>query len=50
YPHAYPGAWIEQEYLPNGLLNNTFYQPKDQGTEPRLYQWLKSRRKVKGKK
>ncbi|MFP4035735.1 MAG: replication-associated recombination protein A [Desulfovermiculus sp.] len=50
YPHAYPGAWIEQEYLPSGLMNTTFYQPKDQGMEPRLYQWLKSRRKVKGKK
>ncbi|MFO7878254.1 MAG: replication-associated recombination protein A [Desulfovermiculus sp.] len=50
YPHAYPGAWIEQEYLPSGLLSNTFYQPKDQGMEPRLYQWLKSRKKNRGKK
>jgi putative ATPase len=41
YPHAYPGAWVRQEYLPKGLSNTTFYQAKDQGQEQRLNLWLK---------
>jgi len=50
YPHAYPGAWIEQRYLPEGLVNDSFYQPKDQGQEPRLYLWLKNKLRTKSKK
>jgi putative ATPase len=42
YPHAYPGSWVEQEYLPQGVQNRVFYQPKDQGLEPRLNQWLQN--------
>ncbi len=47
YPHAYPGSWVEQEYLPEGLQNREFYQPKDQGQEQRLNLWLKSKRRTK---
>jgi len=50
YPHAYPGSWIEQEYLPSGLQNSSFYQAKDQGMEPRLNQWLKTRKRSPSKK
>lgn len=45
YPHAYPGSFVEQAYLPDGLQGRRFYQPKDQGQEPRLVAWLKSRGK-----
>jgi len=52
YPHAYPGAWVEQEYLPEEVRGKSFYQPKDQGEEPRLFLWLKKKlrsgRKKKG--
>lgn len=41
YPHAFPGAWIEQQYLPDVLKDRRFYEPKDQGAEPRLLAWLK---------
>ncbi|MFP4391621.1 MAG: replication-associated recombination protein A [Desulfohalobiaceae bacterium] len=50
YPHAYPGSWIEQEYLPEGLTNRTFYQPKDQGQEQRLNLWLRNQRRKYSKK
>ena len=32
YPHDYPGHWVEQQYLPNGV-EETFYEPSDQGYE-----------------
>jgi putative ATPase len=44
YPHDYPQAWVEQEYLPAELEGRRFYQPKDQGEEARLSAWW---RKVK---
>lgn len=48
YPHAYPGAWVEQEYLPEKVRGMTFFQPKDQGIEPRLLQWIKQKLRSKG--
>ncbi|MBW2143769.1 MAG: replication-associated recombination protein A, partial [Deltaproteobacteria bacterium] len=33
YPHNYPGAWVEQEYLPKDLKNRAFYRPTDRGFE-----------------
>ncbi|MHC1711064.1 MAG: replication-associated recombination protein A [Solidesulfovibrio sp.] len=36
YPHAYPDAWVEQDYLPEELAGRRFYTAKDQGQEPRL--------------
>lgn len=36
YPHNFPGAWIEQEYLPKEVVVRRFYQPKNQGEEPRI--------------
>ena len=47
YPHAFPGAWVEQDYLPSELLEKRFYRPKDQGREPALISWWK-RLKNKG--
>lgn len=37
YPHDYPGHWVEQRYLPEGVEGG-FFQPSDQGEEPRLAQ------------
>jgi len=36
YPHSYPEAYVEQEYLPDELAGRRFYQEKDQGHEARL--------------
>ncbi len=44
YPHNYPDGWVEQEYLPEGVAGGRFYNPSDNGEEPRLAQWWKRRR------
>jgi putative ATPase len=28
YPHDYPGAYVEQQYLPDELINRKYYIPK----------------------
>lgn len=33
YPHNYPGGWVEQQYLPDGLERGVFYQPGPRGWE-----------------
>ncbi|MBD5626726.1 MAG: replication-associated recombination protein A [Desulfovibrio sp.] len=39
YPHNYPESFVEQPYLPPELGGRRFYQPRDNGAEPRLAQW-----------
>lgn len=29
YPHDYPGSWVNQQYLPDVLIDASYYQPKD---------------------
>jgi putative ATPase len=41
YPHAYPEAWVEQDYMPPELKGRTFYNPKAQGHEERLNMWTR---------
>ena len=31
YPHNYNGAWVNQQYLPDRLKNQKYYNPKDTG-------------------
>ncbi len=33
YPHSYPGGWVDQRYLPDGLERGCFYQPSERGWE-----------------
>ncbi len=33
YPHDYPGHWVEQQYLPDGLEPGCFYHPGEIGWE-----------------
>jgi putative ATPase len=33
YPHSHDGHWTPQQYLPQNLLGQVFYQPSDQGYE-----------------
>lgn len=33
YPHSYPGGWVDQRYLPEGLERGAFYRPSDRGWE-----------------
>jgi putative ATPase len=47
YPHAFPGSWVEQEYLPHDLAKRKaqFYVPKNEGAEARMHTWLSSRKR-----
>lgn len=38
YPHNYPGHWVNQQYLPDELVDVHYYIPTDQGKEIRLKQ------------
>ena len=33
YPHDYPGGWVDQRYLPDGLERGAFYQASPRGWE-----------------
>ncbi|WP_124060942.1 replication-associated recombination protein A [Gordonibacter sp. Marseille-P4307] len=33
YPHDYPGGWVDQRYLPEGLERGAFYRPTERGWE-----------------
>ncbi len=33
YPHNYPGGWVDQRYLPEGLERGCFYQASPRGWE-----------------
>lgn len=33
YPHDYPGGWVDQRYLPEGLEHGCFYHPGPRGWE-----------------
>ena len=33
YPHDYPGNWVDQTYLPDGLVGQTFYEAGDSPQE-----------------
>ncbi|MBQ3300646.1 MAG: replication-associated recombination protein A [Eggerthellaceae bacterium] len=33
YPHDYPGGWVDQRYLPDGLEKGAFYHPSERGWE-----------------
>ncbi len=41
YPHDYPNHWVDQQYLPDGLEKTRWYDPGDEGREPKLWQRLK---------
>ncbi|NLE75578.1 MAG: AAA family ATPase, partial [Chloroflexi bacterium] len=44
YPHAFPGHWIAQQYLPDALQGRQFYQPGQEGYEQLVAQRLRRRR------
>lgn len=45
YPHAYPGGWVEQDYLPGSLVGRRFYEAKELGIEAKLIAFHRARRK-----
>lgn len=46
YPHNYPGHYVSQNYLPQDVEGQPFYEPTDQGHEANIRQWLNARRSL----
>ncbi|MDB9526864.1 AAA family ATPase [Oscillatoria sp. CS-180] len=46
YPHSYREHWVEQQYLPNGLQGQVFYQPSSQGYEQSIQAQVVRRREA----
>ena len=47
YPHDYPNAWVNQQYLPDNIKNKVYYKPKNNKYEANLY---KLHKEMKGGK
>lgn len=40
YPHDFPGHFIEQQYLPDALIDKRFWQAQHSPQEEKHYQWM----------
>jgi putative ATPase len=38
YPHDFPGHFVEQQYLPDGIQDEVLFEASDQGTEEKMRQ------------
>ena len=47
YPHAFPGHWVEQQYLPDDLVGRKYYEYGENRTEQAAKEYAE---KIKGKK
>ena len=49
YPHSYPGNWVEQQYMPDGVKSQPYYEPSDNGCESKIKERLNKLRKKQDK-
>jgi putative ATPase len=48
YPHDHPNAWVDQQYLPDELVDARYYLPGGEGAEARLVaRWRERRGEVR---
>jgi putative ATPase len=48
YPHDFPGRYVEEHYLPEGLRGRIYYKPTNQGYEVEIKRRLEKWRRGKG--
>ena len=41
YPHDHPGHYVKQQYLPDGLTGEVFYEPSENGYEQQIRAYYK---------
>ncbi len=41
YAHDYPNHYVRQQYLPDNLVDEVFYEPSDNGYEKNIKDWFK---------
>ncbi len=46
YPHEFPGHYVEQNYLPEELVGERFYEPGTEGQEPELVDRWRAFKKI----
>lgn len=44
YPHDFPGHYVEQQYLPDGVTGAPFYEPTEEGTEAKIKRRIENRK------
>ncbi len=42
YAHDFPGHYVKQQYLPDGLVGRNFYRPTENGYEKKIKEYLKN--------
>jgi putative ATPase len=42
YPHSFPGNWVEQRYMPEGIKSGPYYEPTENGHEAKIKRRLES--------
>ena len=42
YAHNYPNHWVEQQYLPDQIKDERFYEPNDIGHEQKIKEYFRS--------
>ncbi len=47
YAHDFPGGWVDQQYLPDGLEGTVYYEPTDRGHEKKFKERLEAIREAK---
>ena len=45
YPHDFPGHWVEQQYMPDGIKSEPYYEPTENGREKTIKERLENLRK-----
>ena len=48
YPHSFPGNWVDQQYMPDGIKSRPYYEPSENGHEAKIKARLESIRKRRG--
>ena len=41
YAHSFPNHYVQQQYLPDELVGQQFYEPSDNGYEAQIQAWMK---------
>jgi putative ATPase len=44
YPHDFVGGWVDQQYLPDGLIGSVFFDPSTYGRERAIVEQWRARR------
>jgi putative ATPase len=50
YPHDHDGAWVAQQYLPDPLIDRSWYEPSERGFEREIADRMKDRKASEGER